>query len=380
MKTVAVWKRAWLPPSETFVRNQMDYLSHWRGIAFGVRRVESPLSREADKILFGAGLRESVALALFRLRGHSPRVTRFLEVNSVDVVHAHFGSDAVAIWRQCRKAGIPLVVTLHGHDITAGPATDGFAGWRYRRRLNAMFRYASRVIAVSQFIRGRALEHGAAPAKTVVKYIGIPLDEDAAQTHHDAGPPLWDLVFVGRLTHKKGVHDLLAAMTELKMSGLEPSLAIVGSGPLEDELRTIARDEELRVDFLGHLSPADVRMTLEHSQIFVALSRTADNGDAEGFGLVFLEAAAAGLPVISYLHGGVMEAVADGRTGLLSPEGDVSSVVAAIRALLTDPDRARAMGEAGAARASKDFNIRDRTQELEDVYDDVVANWRINQH
>ena len=369
MKTVAIWKRAWLPPSETFVRNQMDHLDRWRGIAFGVRRIDSLLSRDSDTILFDDSLRDRIALALFRVRGHSPRVTRFLREERVDVVHAHFGSEAVSIWRQCRKAGIPLVVTLHGHDISAGPLTGGFAGWRYRRRLRAMFGYASRVIAVSHFIRGLAIKYGADESRISVRYIGIPTYELARPERQR-----WDIAFVGRLTHKKGVKDMLSAIAKLKSVGSAVSVAVVGSGPLEEELRRFAVDNDLNVDFLGHQSPDEVRAVLAESRIFVAPSQTARDGDAEGFGLVFLEAAAAGLPVISYAHGGVMEAVEDGVTGILCSEGDVVALTDAIEMLVQDPQRAQEMGEAGRERVMRDFDVRQRTRDLEHEYDTAAIS------
>lgn len=375
MKTVAVWKRVWLPPSETFVRNQMDNLADWRSIAFGVRRTESILARETDTILFGEGIRERFALALFRLRGHSPRVTRFLQDQQVDVVHAHFGSEAVSIWRQCRKVGIPLVVTLHGHDISAGPSTPGFAGWRYRRRLRAMFGYASRVIAVSNFIRQLAIERGADESRVSVRYIGIPVD-DVEQAPAASGFPKWDVVFVGRLTHKKGAQDLLSALADLEAEGTSVSAVVAGSGPLAEALQRFANENGLRVDFLGHQSPAQVRTVLRESRLFVAPSKTAEDGDAEGFGLVFLEAAAAGLPVVSYRHGGVAEAVSDGVTGILCAEGDVDELARAIRSLLEDERLAAAMGTAGRARVAREFDVRQRSRELEMEYDASLRDSR----
>lgn len=368
MRTVAVWKRAWLPPSETFVRNQIDYLQEWEGIAFGVQKVESLLSKDSDVILFGSGFRERLALSIFRLRGHSPRVTRFLRENAVDVVHAHFGYEAATIWRQCRKSGIPLVVTLHGHDISAGPSTRGLIGWRYRRRLRSVFTYATRVIAVSQFVRQLALAQGADGAKTAVRYIGIPIPQDTPRNIR----PTWDIAFVGRLTSKKGVDDLLIAVERLASEGLTASVVIVGSGPLDEGLRQFAIEKNLQVDFLGHQGPERVREVLADSRIFVAPSKRADDGDAEGFGLVFLEAAAAGLPVVSYAHGGVVEAVESGQTGILCPEGDVSSLSFAIGDLLRHPDRAATMGAAGRDRVKDRFDIRRTNRGLEDVYSDSL--------
>lgn len=366
MRTVAVWKRTWLPPSETFVRNQLEALRNWRGLAFGVARMDSVLSRESDSILFGPGALDRIALALFRLRGRSARVERFLRAEGVEVVHAHFGSEAVSIWRQCRAARIPLIVTLHGHDVTAGPRTPGLAGWRYRRRLRKMFRYASAVIAVSEFIRECAVLHGADPAKVQVRYIGIPITTDSAPASEVN--PRWDVVFVGRLSEKKGVADLLQAVANVP-DGRSVRVAIVGSGGLETDLRSFAQAQRLNVEFLGHLPPDGVREVLRESRVFVAPSQTASSGDAEGFGLVFLEAALSGLPVIAYRHGGVPEAVVDGVTGVLCSEGDVEELGRAITSLLGDQSIVERMGRAGRRRVLEQFDVVDKTRELEAVYE-----------
>lgn len=373
MRTVAVWKRAWLPPSETFVRNQLESLRGWQGIAFGVARIDSVLSRDSDRILFGDGTRERLSLARFRLTGRSPRVEKFLRSEDVSVVHAHFGSEAVSIWRQCRALGIPLVVTLHGHDITAGPRTPGFAGWRYRRRLRKMFGYASAIIAVSEFIRECAIAWGAEPTKVDVGYVGIPTAfEPSTEAEHG---DTWDIAFVGRLSEKKGVGDLLQALADIP-DGRDVRVAIVGSGTLETELRAYAGQQGLHVDFLGHLDPAEVRGVLGRARIFVAPSKVAASGDAEGFGLVFLEAALAGRPAIAYRHGGVPEAVVDGVTGILSDEGDVAALGRAISSLLRDPARIDQMGTAGRNRVLGEFDVVQRAAHLEEVYEMAVTRQR----
>lgn len=369
MKTVAVWKRVWLPPSETFVRNQLTSLSRWRGVAFGVARIEGPLSRDSDRILFGSSLADRVSLALFRLTGRSPRVERFLRSEDVAVVHAHFGSEAVSIWRQCRALRIPLVVTLHGHDVTAGPRTPGIAGWRYRRRLNRMFSYASAVIAVSNFIRECAISYGADPGKVVVRYIGIPTGSQSSPSSE--GDQTWDIAFVGRLSEKKGVKDLLQAVAEMP-NGRSVRVAVVGAGALAPDLHSYAERHSLDVDFLGHLDPDAVRGVLSRARLFVAPSQTAPSGDAEGFGLVFLEAALAGLPVVAYRHGGVSEAVVDGVTGILCDEGDVTALGGAIASLLSDSTALEAMGRAGRRRVIEGFDVVERTLQLEEIYEAAV--------
>lgn len=90
--------------------------------------------------------------------------------------------------------------------------------------------------------------------------------------------------------------------------------------------------------------------------------------------MVFLEAASHHLPVVSYRHGGVPEAVLDGRTGLLAEEGNVADLAKNIGIMLSDGELAQAMGLAGHARAVAEFNILTRTRELEARVYETVAN------
>ena len=90
--------------------------------------------------------------------------------------------------------------------------------------------------------------------------------------------------------------------------------------------------------------------------------------------MVFIEAALAGLPVVSYRHGGVPEAVADRVTGLLSPEGDRAQLSSDLGALLADPARARVMGAAGYRRAAALFDLGTQNARLEEIYDQVAES------
>ncbi|WP_291798326.1 glycosyltransferase [Brevibacterium sp.] len=371
--TVAVWKRSWLPASETFVRNQQDALSEWTPVSLGLVGEPSPLARETDVLLLRRARFRRLWLRLASLIGWSWHLERYLRANRPDVLHAHFVPEAVVASRACARAGVPLVVTVHGHDVTAAPRTPGLRGIRYRRRARRMLRRAARVVAVSEFTARKAVELGAAPDSVVVQPIGIPLPDDRPPSRPE---PEWDVVFVGRLVEVKGVQDLVAAVGTLAAQGRPVRVAVVGDGPLRGELERQAAESAAEIEFLGRLSPADVRSVLRRSRIFCAPSRTAPDGAAEGFGMVYLEAAAEGLPVVAYAHGGVPEAVADGRTGLLAAEGDRAGLTAHIGALLEDEGRARELGEAGRARIEREFDVRTRTRGLEQIYAAVCAQPR----
>ncbi len=166
---------------------------------------------------------------------------------------------------------------------------------------------------------------------------------------------------VGRLIPVKGHQTLLDAVAAA--SGQVPALEveIAGSGPLEPELQ--ARAAQLGLDgtvrWLGHVPGAAA--VLERASVVLVPSL------GEGFGMVALEAMERGRAVVASAVGGLPEIVADGETGLLVPPGDADALAGAIVALARDPERARALGAAGRARALSSFSqerCTDRTAEL----------------
>ncbi|MGD8168345.1 glycosyltransferase [Herbiconiux sp. P16] len=372
-KNVVIWKRSWLPSSETFIRNQVSALSSWRATCVGISRVEGSLASDTDEILFDDSFRDWVALRLLTITGRSPRIEASIRQAQAQLVHAHFAPEAVKIYRLARHMRLPLVVTVHGHDVTAGAQIPGIRGALYRARARRMFKAAHKVIAVSEFIRERAIEMGAPRGRTTVEYIGIPVSRTSPRASDLVDvQKKWDIAFVGRLVAKKGVMDLLEAVRRLDESGREINAVIVGSGPLEAELKAFASRNHLNVHFAGHQTQVQVRETLSAARIFCGPSQTSPDGDSEGFGLVFLEAASRSLPVVAYKHGGVPEAVVDQETGLLSDEGDITGLVSSLTRLLDDEPLRRSLGANALQRLESSFDIDSRTRSLERLYDQVT--------
>ena len=362
-----VWKASWLPGSETFVRNQVDALSRWRATTLGVKRVESAVAATHDLVPFGDSFVERACRQAFLRTRRSRRIESLVTNGSFDVIHAHFLPDATLIEPIARQASVPLVITVHGRDVTA----LGDYSPRALERMRATLSAARKIVAVSGFIADKAISLGAPEDRVLVHHTGIPVD-GLADAEADPANKEWDLCFVGRLVEKKGISDGIEAVAQKRLR--KPlSMAIVGDGPLRSELIELARARGVDVTLLGGLTPEGVRDVLSRSAVFVGPSKTAQDGDSEGFGMVFLEAALAGLPVVSYRHGGVPEAVEHGVSGLLSTEGDVLELAQSIVELLRDDLFRGQLGRAGGRRVRDRFDVRLQTHMLEAIYDEAAG-------
>jgi colanic acid/amylovoran biosynthesis glycosyltransferase len=361
---VAIWRSVMLGASETFVRNHGEALTRWRPVFVGATRVSSSLARESDLIAYPSPADRRAFLRL-RLTGSSPRLRTILRETGARLVHAHFGGDGWLVSGSCERNGLPLIVTVHGHDVTRQPASPGPRGLRYRRNLRGVFARASVIIAVSGVIRDRAISWGADPAKVRVHHTGVPLPRPAA------GRKDWDVAFVGRFVEKKGADDLIAALATLGPT--RPRAVLIGDGPLLSEIRAYASRLGVDATFLGVRPPAEVAGILAASRMLAAPSRTARDGDTEGLPTTIVEAAAMGLPVVATRHSGIPEAVHDGETGLLGPEGDREALAAGIGRLLADEALRERLGRQGRALMTASFDLAAQTRKLEQLYDEVAA-------
>lgn len=370
--TVAVWRSDWLAYSETFIAQQMAAMSRWRPFPIGLRKVPGGLSVPGVYAPFDRRTVSRVAHRVSSSIAYRIPFDAQLRRQGARVIHAHFGPGAVRVLPIARRTGLPLIVTFHGFDVTGATSGQSANVLRYRSHLQEVFHYASRLIAVSEFIAGRLVALGAPAEKVQVQHIGIPVDRDGAPPEPLQTRP-GGVIFVGRLVAQKGPEHLLAAVERLaRQSGLRIPITMVGAGPLLVELQDKARTAGLAVEFTGRLHSDEVAAQLSRSRIFCGPSVTY-NGSAEGLGMVFLEAGLHGLPVVAYESGGIGEAVLDGRTGLLASEGDVDGLADRIRTLWNNPQEAGSLGAAGRQRVIADFDVQRCTRSLERVYDEVAG-------
>lgn len=368
-KVVLIWRWTLLPLSETFIRNQFDSYRDWTPTMVGADRNESANSRSSDSILFGAGPVERLARMAFRVFDFSPRLRRLIDRRSPKVLHAHFAIDGMRLRRVSRRRNIPLIVTLHGSDVTVNPARKGMRGVRYRRRLAKLFRDAHLLIAVSEHIARVAIELGAPSKNLVTLPLGVPdiaVVDEAEQAREG-------LLFVGRLVEKKGVDDLISAVAGMSSALKESTrVTIIGDGPLRGELERAAHLLDVDVEFKGVQSPEVVRSCMSTATALVVPSKTAENGDTEGLPTSVFEALRAATPVVGYRHAGNPEAVQHEVTGLLAPEGNVSQLREYMEAITNDSEMARDLGRAARRDFQHRFDMENQTKKLEALYDSLL--------
>ena len=172
------------------------------------------------------------------------------------------------------------------------------------------------------------------------------------------------LLSVGRLTPRKGQDTVIRLLPRIAAVVPDVIYWIAGGGGEAERrrLRDLAAAGGVadRVQFLGEVPENDLPDLYAACDVFVMLNRTMPDGDVEGFGIVFLEANACGKPVVGGRSGGAVEAVRDGQTGFLVPEGDDDVAVTSVVRLLCDPDLRTRLGEVGRRWAIKHFSW-DRT-------------------
>ncbi len=373
MRTVLIFRYELLHLSETFIRAQAQALKSFHPCYIGIQRANNSVPVPGDSIfvLRDESIPERARRRLFLHLGWEPRFYRELRNRAPELVHAHFALDAAAALPLVPRLKIPLIVTLHGYDVTASEDSfrHGFLGPIYLKRKQELFRRASLFICISEFIRQKAIEAGFPESKLRVHYIGI----DREFFHPLAQPRDPNLViFVGRLIEQKGCRYLIEAMKIVQQKCAGAKLIVIGDGPARREFTSLAEESAISCQFVGAQPPEVVRDWLGRARVFCCPSITGMNGAQEGLGTVFTEAQAMGVPVVSSHIGGIPEAVRDGETGLLAPECDSKSLAQHILRYLSDDAFWRASSYRAVEWTKQRFDLQEQTRQLENIYQEVI--------
>jgi phosphatidylinositol alpha-1,6-mannosyltransferase len=258
------------------------------------------------------------------------------------VLSAHLVmSPGASLTRRALRA--PVVQYFHGKEIGVRPRLAGFAA-----------RNADASIVVSRYTEGLVAATGGDRGRIHLIHPGVDLPRAPTQERRCDRPTV---LTIARMEDRYKGHDVMVRAMSLVASRVPGAQwVVIGDGPLRPAILELARSTGLGEDsihFLGAVGDEERDAWLDRAHVFAMPSRMpAGRYAGEGFGIVYLEANAHGCPVVAGGVGGAVDAVVDGKTGLLVDPEDHIAVGNALVELLRDPQRQREMGAAGARRAA----------------------------
>ena len=358
----------------------------WSGRAGGAERFVKDIVQYSDKAKFqhvvcflsqGGRLAEEMVssgaeIHVLGMQGGwsflgASRLYNLLRSSCPHIIHNHARNYLANIVLLLFK-DIPKIYFEHGGSLLSGE--DGRDILFYRLFGNKH----DLVLANSDYVRRKILERTRlAPEKIKVFYIGI--DTTAYQFPHDEAfkvsmsvPEGSQVVgVVGRLVEMKGLDSFIRIAADLNKYGnsVRRSFFIVGEGPLRASLEVLARDLQVDVHFLGDRQ--DVPKILSAMDVFLFTSKW------EPFGIVVLEAMAAGVPVVGFGGSGASEIMRHGGAVVIENR-DIEKAAAAVHDILSDKANARKLGEGGRANVRAHFEIRRSIEELENIYASLTTD------
>jgi phosphatidylinositol alpha-1,6-mannosyltransferase len=275
-----------------------------------------------------------------------------------DAIHAFRAlPEGLVAWTVARLTFRPVVIYAHGEELTTWGRGHKYQAMRFA------LRHADQVIANSEHTRDTLLDMSIDPKRITIIYPGVDVSVfrpglDVSGLRESLGiAPDDKLVFsVGRLSRRKGFDQVIRAVARLRAENVPMHYVIAGIGEDADYLDGLILEHNLQgvAHRLGAVAAEDLPRWMNACCVFAMPNREI-NGDNEGFGMVFIEAAACGKSVVAGTAGGTAAAVADGVTGLRVGGDDVVAVTEALRQLLTDTVLAERMGQTGLERVRADF-------------------------
>ena len=287
------------------------------------------------------------------------QIRSLAEVENIDFI---MYDPAVPIGILGPKIGIPYGVILHGAEVTI-PGRVPIA----RSLIANVLQHAKLVVTAGDYSTKEAIRAAKQNLPVCVIPPGVdvdrfkPLDERARSTVRERFNFKDDdevILTLSRLVPRKGMDVLISATSELMKTRPRVHLLIAGTGRDLRRLKALAQSTNAPVTFLGFVSDDEVSELYGMADIFGMICRVRWGGlEQEGFGIVFLEAAACGVPQIAGRSGGADEAVLEGETGFVVDDPtDSNAVKQALEKLLTDSETKQEMGRNSRARAEKEFS------------------------
>jgi len=292
-------------------------------------------------------------------------LAREVDLRGINHLHAHFASLASTVTRLAASfAGIAYTLTAHAKDIYQEDV-------RYDE-LKQKFYDAAAVITVSDYNVKYLKEHYDVPQERIKRiYNGLALDQFPYKSPVKREPTI---IAVGRLVEKKGFSNLVKACANLSGKGINYNCKIIGTGELEDDLRSQIEQLGLqeKVLMLGPQPQCEVIKLIHEASVLAAPCIIANDGNRDGLPTVLLEAMALGTPCVSTNVTGIPEIIEDEVTGLIVEQDDLIGLTEEIERLLVDAGLREKISISARQLIEKEFEIFRNTENLRAIFRDAI--------
>jgi len=279
-----------------------------------------------------------------------------------------YGGHGIGVMDKCKKYNIPLIVEFLGTD-----ASRYMNYPNYVTKLKELFNYASYIIVLNDVMTASFVKLGCDPNK--IKKINIGVNIDEIPFYPIPQKESFTFIAVGRFTPKKAPLMTLKAFEVCAAVNPTTILNMVGGGPLEAEVNAYVENSPYkdRIHLLGYKTQTELRSLYKESHVFLQHSVKAPNGDCEGWPVSIAEACSYGKPVISTLHGGIIDQVVHGETGYLVEENDYQKMGEYMAEISKDLERCIQMGAASRKHMEEHGDIKKQVNKITNLFQTIFS-------
>ena len=291
---------------------------------------------------------------------------RILRSNKIDCVLAEYLNTAASTFEVCKELNIPIISNVLGFEINRQETV-----LQFQEKYKQLSSYQSYTVPVAKDMITKLEAFGF----TKNKIIHSPIGADSRFYKISADYSSKSFFALGRFSETKSPQITIKAFAEVVKHFPDCNLIFGGEGELMSECRILVKKLriEKNVDFIGWISKEEHLEYLQKSFCFLQHSVTAKNGDKEGTPVAIIEAAAAGLPIISTFHAGIPDVVSNEKTGFLVAENDEKKMADFMIKLYSDRKLAKAMGEAGKQDSLKNTSLKKHLEIIETLINKAIT-------
>lgn len=316
------------------------------------------------------GQGEKFKISIRKILAFSSLKKKSLNQLKIDIAYVDYATTAYLLLNYLIERDIPLIVHVHGYDITARLKTE-----EEKEEFQKLCKYVKVFIAASEYIKRILILNGCPSSKIKVIRLGVSNNYIRPITWEKRKKNKPSLCFLGRLTPKKNPIALLHAFDLVLKENPELVLHMIGDGPLLADVKKRIKSLGLvhNVILHGALSREEAFPILNKAWVYVQHSVSAPDGDQEGFAISLAEAALFGIPVVSTIHNGIPENVMDNETGYLVPEFDYEMMADKIVKLINNPKLAEEMGKNGRSHILNICNASQRRDKIIRLFKTIIC-------